>query len=334
MRRFLTVFVVFACAAVALSPSSASAAKEPFDAWVAELAKDAKKRGIGQKGLSALEGVAPIPKVIELDRKQPEGTMTFERYLQIVVKEERIKEGRRLRAEHAELLEKVAAQHGVDPEFIVALWGVETSFGTITGDYPVVASLATLAHDGRRAKMFRAQLLDALRIIDQGHVSASEMKGSWAGAMGQCQFMPGTFLAYAFDQDGDGRKDIWGTLPDVFGSAANYLKKIGWKRGTGWGVEVVLPKGFDEKLVGRNTRKSADEWAKLGVKAKDGGALKAPAPASIVRPGGKTDRVFMIWGNYRVLLNWNRSEYFATGVSLLAEEIAKGDAGEAPSPAP
>ncbi len=328
MRRSLlatVVTVAFAATSFAL-PSPAFAAKQPFDTWLQSFAKEAKKKGVGEKGLAALEGIEPIPKVIELDRKQPEGTMTFERYLQIVVKPERITDGRRLLAEHGALLEKVAAQHGVDPAFIVALWGVETSFGKITGDYSVVASLATLAHDGRRAKLFTAQLLSALKILDEGHISAEEMKGSWAGAMGQCQFMPGTFLAYAFDQDGDGRKDIWGTLPDVFGSTANYLKKIGWKRGTGWGVEVVLPEGFDAALIGRDTRKSAGEWEKLGVKAKDGSTLKASAPASIVRPGGKTDRVFMVWGNYRALLNWNRSEYFATGVSLLADEIAKPQA--------
>jgi membrane-bound lytic murein transglycosylase B len=326
MRSPLATAAVCALSLVFIAP--AHAASQPFAQWLEGLKKEARKKGLGDKALSALDGLEPIPRVIELDRKQPEGTMTFEQYLEKVVRPDRIAEGRLLRSEHKDLLEAVASQHGVDPEFMVALWGVETSFGRITGNYSVVAALATLAHDGRRSAMFRAQLFDALKIIDQGHITPDAMKGSWAGAMGQCQFMPGTFIAYAFDQDGDGRKDIWSTLPDVFGSTSNYLRRIGWKRGAGWGQEVVLPEGFDTALLGQNVRKSAAEWAELGVKAKDGGKLTAPAPASVLRPAKNSQKVYLVHGNYRALLKWNRSEYFATAVSLLADAIA------APEPPP
>lgn len=327
--RSLLGFVV---AALFFSATPALAASQPFDKWLEGLRAEAKKKKLGDKALSALEGLQPIPRVIELDRRQPEGTMTFEQYAARVVRQERIDEGRRLFAEHRELLEKVSAQHGVEPQVLVSLWGVETQFGTITGDYPVVGALATLAHDGRRAKFFRAQLFDALKIIDQGHITPDAMKGSWAGAMGQCQFMPGTFLAYAFDQDGDGRKDIWGTLPDVFGSSANYLRRSGWKRGGGWGQQVSLPDGFDPSLLGRNTRKTPAEWAALGVKGIDGAALKGNAPSSIIRPANRAERVYMVHGNFHVLLRWNRSEYFATAVSLLADAIAAPERPLAPIP--
>ena len=328
MRSLLALTTV----ALLAFANPAHAASQPFEKWLEGVRAEAKKKKLGDKALGALEGLQPIPRVIELDRKQPEGTMTFEQYASRVVRQERIDEGRRLFAEHKELLEKVSAQHGVEPQVLVALWGVETNFGTITGDYSVIGALATLAHDGRRAQFFRAQLFDALKIIDQGHITPEKMKGSWAGAMGQCQFMPGTFLPYAFDQDGDGRKDIWGTLPDVFGSSANYLKRIGWKRGAGWGQQVTLPEGFDASLMGREQMKTPAEWAALGVKGVEGAKLKGNGPASIIRPAGKAERVYMVHGNFSVLLRWNRSEYFATAVNLLADAIAAPERPLAPVP--
>lgn len=328
--RLLSALLVLALAVLS-TPASAA---QPFAQWLQRLEKEAKQKGIGEKGLAALKGLEPIPRVIELDRRQPRSHMTFEEYFAKVVHEKRIDDGRRLLAEHRELVDAVADKHGVDPEFLVALWGVETNYGRITGDHPIVGSLATLAHEGRRASFFRKQLFAALQIIDEGHVSAADMKGSWAGAMGQCQFMPGTFLSYAIDHDGDGRKDIWSTQGDVFGSSANYLKRIKWKRGAGWGQEVQLPKGFDEALIGRKWKKPISAWTKLGVKGLSGEALKGDNEASLVRPGDKSERVFLVHGNYHVLLKWNRSEYFATVVSLLADAIAAEAAPAVAAPGP
>lgn len=320
---------------LALFVSAAPASAAPsFEVWLKGVEREAKKKGIGKKGRAALTDLKPIPKVIELDRKQPESRMTFEDYFAKVVHAQRIADGKRLLAEHRALLDEVADKHGLDPEFLVALWGVETNYGRITGDYPIINALATLAHEGRRAKFFRAQLFEALRIIDQGHISAEEMKGSWAGAMGQCQFMPGTFNSYAVDHDGDGRKNIWTTQADVFGSSANYLRRIKWKRGAGWGQEVQLPPGFDPALVSRHLEKPVSEWAKLGVKSLDGKPLEGTHAASVVLPGGKSQRAFLIHGNYRVLLHWNRSEFFATVVSLLADAIAHEEAPKVAEPAP
>lgn len=316
-------------AVVFVLTSSAALAAVPFPQWVEGLKKEARTKGISDKTLKVLDGVEPIPKVIEYDRKQPEGTMTFERYRELVVTPARIADGRRLYQEHRALLDQVADRHGVDPAYLVALWGVETHFGARTGDFSIVAALATLAHDGRRPTMFRKQLLDALKILENGDISAEQMKGSWAGAMGQCQFMPTTYMAYAFDQDGDGRRDLWNSMADVFGSSANYLKKIGWKRSVPWGGEAILPAGFDEKLIGRSIKKTPAEWRKLGITRADGTPLSGKLPMSLVRPGGSSQKVFLVQGNFHVLLKWNRSEYFSTVVNLLADAIAAPEPQEA-----
>jgi membrane-bound lytic murein transglycosylase B len=305
-----------------LLSAAAFAASTPFPRWVEALKKEARGQGISEKTLAVLDGLEPIPRVIELDRRQPEGTMTFEQYRDRVVTPGRIENGRRLYAEHRALLTEVADRYGVDPHFLVALWGVETHYGTVMGDFSIVGALATLAYDGRRPKLFRKQLLDALKILDKGYIEPERMKGSWAGAMGNCQFMPTTFLAYAVDHDGDGRRDLWGSLPDVFASSANYLKKSGWKRGVPWGFEVKLPEGFDEALLGRDTKKPAAGWRSLGITRADGAALaESKLPMSLVRPGRSSQKVYLVQGNYHVLLRWNRSEYFASVVSLLADAI-------------
>ncbi|HSK40595.1 MAG TPA: lytic murein transglycosylase, partial [Arenibaculum sp.] len=229
---------VFALLVLGWSAGNAGAATD-FAAWVGDLRREAVGRGISTCVLdAALHGVAPLPRVIELDRKQPERTITFARYLDRVVTPARVRRGRALHAEHRALLEEIGHRYGVQPRFIVALWGIETDFGRNTGGFDVIAALATLAYDGRRSAYFRSELLDALEILEQGHVRPEAMKGSWAGAMGQCQFMPSSFRRYAVDADGDGRRDIWSTLPDVFASTANYLGQAGWNPRYTWGREV------------------------------------------------------------------------------------------------
>ena len=207
--------------------------------------------------------------------------------------------------------------------YIVALWGIETDFGRITGGFPVISSLATLAYDGRRSKFFRKELLLALKIVDGGHILAKDMVGSWAGAMGQNQFMPSSFHAYAVDYDKDGSKDIWKTLPDVFASIANYLSKSGWQADQTWGRPVRLPENFSRKFLGRKIKKPLGEWQQLGVRKLSGQDLpKRNLLSSIIRPEkGQIGPAFVIYNNYEVILKWNRSNYFATAVGTLSDKI-------------
>lgn len=317
---------VLAClvAALAVAGGSAVAADKSFADWLADFRQEAQGRGVSPATLdAAFAGVTPIPRVIELDRRQPEFTLTFEQYLSRVVPDRRVQQGRELMRKHGALLDRIAAQYGVQKRYIVALWGIETDFGRITGGFSVVASLATLAHDGRRAAFFRSQLHDALKILEEGHISAADMQGSWAGAMGQSQFMPSSFHAFAVDQDGDGHKDIWGTLPDVFGSIANYLARSGWRDDMTWGRRVTVPADFDRNLAGTDVRKTMREWEALGVTLPSGQPLPGRnLSASVILPEkGQNSPAYLGYENYRSILKWNRSTYFAVAVGTLADAL-------------
>jgi membrane-bound lytic murein transglycosylase B len=294
-----------------------------FASWLQGLRGEALSRGISAATFSkALAHVAPIPRVIELDRKQPEVTLTFEEYIARVVPQARIEKGRQLLAENRQLLERVTATYGVQPRYIVALWGIESDFGRITGDFPVVAALATLAYDGRRSGYFRGELLNALQILQLGYIDLGVMRGSWAGAMGQTQFMPSNYLHYAVDFEGKGRRDIWHDRADVFASAANFLLHLGWKADEDWGCEVTLPPGFDASQADLGIRKPIGEWRALGLRRPVGAALPAaPKDASVVRPGGDGGPAYLVYDNYRAIMKWNRSLYFATAVGLLADGV-------------
>jgi membrane-bound lytic murein transglycosylase B len=299
---------------------------QPFDVWLEELRQDALKEGIAATTLiTALDGLAPIARVIELDRRQPEGRFTFQQYNQRVLSESRIERGRELYREHRDLLDRVAADYGVQPRFIVALWGIETSYGSFDGDFPVIGALATLAHDGRRASFFRGELLKALRIVDQGDIAVDRMTGSWAGAMGQSQFMPSSYDAYAVDYDGDGRRDIWTSLPDVFASIANYLAKAGWNDRYTWGRKVHLPAAMNGDLVGLKTRRPLPQWQELGVRRANGANLPAVVlDASLLSTDEGQGPAYLVYDNFRVLMAWNRSTYFALTVGELADLIERG----------
>lgn len=292
-----------------------------FDGWLIDLRREAQAAGIGDATLdAALTGIAPIERIIELDRSQPEGRLTAAQYLERVVPRSRIEAARSRLAKHRALLDRVAMEYSVQPRFIVALWGIETDFGRNTGGFGVVEALATLAYDGRRSDFFRAELLDALKIIDDGHISAQAMTGSWAGAMGQSQFMPSSFLNYAVDRNADGRRDIWTTLDDVFGSIANYLARVGWKDDQTWGRAVRLPADFDENDLGLETERMIGDWRALGVRRADGGDLPSrQLTASIVRPDGPGTPPYMVYENFKTTLKWNRSTYFALAVGHLAD---------------
>ena len=301
---------------------------EDFQIWLGKLRVEAEGKGISQSVLDeALAGIQPIPRVIELDRRQPEFTLTFTQYRDRVVPQSRIKKGRVKYQENRDLLEEIGGKIGVQPRFIVALWGIETDFGRVTGGFKVIPALATLAHDGRRSAFFRKELLNALQILHEGHIAPKEMMGSWAGAMGQSQFMPSSFLAHAVDYDGDGRRDIWTTRPDVFASAANYLAKSGWRADQTWGREVKLPPDFDFALADLKVRKPIGGWQALGVRQPDGGDLPTrQLSASIVLPEkGKMSPAYLVYSNYRTTLRWNRSTYFALAVGLLSDGIGAGE---------
>jgi membrane-bound lytic murein transglycosylase B len=313
----------------AVSPAAAQDGNADFARWRDALRVEALADGISPATFdAAFDGVAPIPRIIELDRYQPERTKTFAEYRKGSVSDTRVARGRQMLAENRALLEKIGRQFGVQPRFIVALWGLETNFGTITGGFPVIAALATLAYDDRRPEFFRRELLLALRILEEGHIRPSEMKGSWAGAMGQAQFMPSSFMRYARDQDGDGHKDIWGTRADVFASAANYLSTVGWRDDLTWGREVRLPDGFDMALAsasarGQFVKKPLGEWQALGVRRADGTELPGRDVAgAIVLPDGPGGEAYLVYENYHALLDWNRSLFFATSIGLLSDRIA------------
>lgn len=318
MKFILGLLLTVCCMGV----SSAHAAD--FQTWLTQFRAEAAHEGISQATLSAaLDGVQPLPKVIALDKKQPEHKITFAQYKKNVVNAQRIQKGRALVREHAAELSRVEKTYGVAPQYIVALWGIETNFGSNTGGFKVVDSLATLAWEGRRAAFFRGELLNALKIIDEGHISADAMKGSWAGAMGQNQFMPSSFMRLAVDGNGDGKRDIWNTKADVFASSANYLARNGWAAGQRWGRRVHLTRAVPESVIGPKVKKPLSYWSSIGVRNIGGGALPVDdVMASLVAPDGAQGQTYLVYGNYQTIMSWNRSTYFATSVGLLADAIA------------
>jgi len=309
---------------VSLSPTApAQETPPPFGPWLEDLKAEARQIGVGEATLQrVLGGVKPIPRVIELDRRQPEFMLTFWSYLKRSISDKRINTARTLMAKHRGLLEKVSARYGVQPRFLVSFWGLESNFGEYTGSFPVAGALVTLAHDRRRARFFRAQLLAVLKLMDRGDIAA-DAKGSWASAMGNHQFIPTTYRDFAVDFDGDGKRDLWNSLPDIFASAANYLSRSGWDSKRTWGREVRLPKGFDFELAGLMERKSLADWQKIGVRRADGRDLpRVDIEGSIVLPASSQGPAFMVYKNYRTILVWNRSILYALAVGHLADRIA------------
>ncbi|MBY5991422.1 lytic transglycosylase domain-containing protein [Ferrimonas balearica] len=311
-------------ALMSLSAGAAAVDAAGFKDYVETLKAEAAEQGIKQSTLdSAFADIKLFKRAISADRNQPEFKKTLDTYLPQAVPEWKVAQARKLYKEHRELLEEIGEAYGVQPRFIVALWGIETNFGGYTGNYPVVGTTASLAYEGRREAFFKEQVFAALKIIDDGHITADKMRGSWAGAMGQTQFMPTSFLSYAVDYDGDGRKDIWHTLPDVFASAANYLKNVGWQYDQTWARQVRVTEPVAEELQGLEVKKSLAEWQALGVRKYDGGNLpnRADIEASLVFPDDADGRVYLAYANYDALMRWNRSHYFAVAVGYLSDRI-------------
>lgn len=323
---------------VSANPPAAQTATAPvpreFQAWLREFRAEARRAGISERTAAfALDGIAPIPRVIELDRAQPETTRTFQEYMARVINDQRVSTGRERLRQHAVLLRQVADKYKVPPRFVVALWAAETDFGRVTGGFQVVPALATLAWEGRRAAFFRAELMNALKIIDAGHISAADLKGSWAGAMGQSQFMPSSFLSFAEDWNGDGKRDIWRTESDVFASISNYLAKSGWRPQESWGREVSLTRAVDPSAIGLDKRRPLSAWAALGLRRADGkplvgtGGDAATMEASLIQFSGPGGPAYLVYENFRTILKWNRSNFFAVSVGTLADRFDPGNSG-------
>lgn len=301
--------------------------KITFEQYVSSLKKEAIAQGIESSLVErAFADVTYHPRAVKADRNQPEKRLTLDEYIPRAVPDWKVKQAQKLYAQYRQPLERISKEYGVPARFIVALWGVESNFGRFTGGYQVVDALATMAYEGRREAFFKKELMSALSILQQGHIKLEDFKGSWAGAMGQPQFMPSSFLSFAADGNGDGKKDIWQTPEDVFASAANYLKQAGWDDTYTWGRQVHLPADFDLGLQGREAgkEKTLQQWQALGVRRFDGRdlpKLSTPLNAWLIAPDDANGRVYLVYNNYNVLMKWNRSYYFALAVSHLADRL-------------
>ncbi|MGL6211819.1 MAG: lytic murein transglycosylase, partial [Paracoccaceae bacterium] len=292
-----------------------------FDAWVEGFRGRAAARGISAGVIdSAMRSAGFLPEVIEKDRNQTEFTRTLEDYLAIAAKPERVTMGQAGLRQYGAVLARIEARYGVEAHVVTAVWGLESFYGTRRGNVPVIAALATLAYDGRRGEFFEAQLVAALRILENGDTTPAGMTGSWAGAMGHTQFIPTSYLAYAVDFTGDGRRDIWSDDPtDSLASTAAYLAKSGWQAGVPWGMEVRLPSGFSAGLLGRGKGQSAEAWSGLGVTTASGGRL--PVGGSIIAPKGVGGPAFLLTQNFNVILRYNNAENYAIGVGHLSDRL-------------
>lgn len=306
-----------------LHPAAANAG---FDRWIAGFRGRALAQGIRAEVFErAFRGVDYDPEVIARDRNQSEFTKPIWDYLDSAVSDTRVANGKAALAANRRVLEQIEARFGVDKEVVVAIWGLESAYGTHRGDTPLIGALASLAYDGRRGKFFEAQLVAALKIVQAGDVDPRAMTGSWAGAMGHTQFIPTSYLAHAVDFTGDGRRDIWSDDPtDALASTAAYLARSGWVTGQPWGVEVRLPAGFDYALTGERVRKAAAEWAALGVRDAAGGRIADHGAASILMPAGARGAAFMIFRNFQAIERYNAADAYVIAVGHLADRIRGG----------
>jgi len=303
-----------------------TAADAGFQRWIKGFRGRALSQGISARTFDrAFRGVRYDPDVIKRDRNQSEFTKTIWEYLDSAASDTRVKNGKSALRKHRRKLEAIEAKYGVDKEVVVAVWGLESAYGSFKGSNDVVQSLATLAYDGRRGRFFEQQLVAALKILQNGDTSPRNMTGSWAGAMGHTQFIPTSYLAYAVDFTGDGKRDIWSDDPsDALASTAAYLARFGWVKGQPWGVEVKLPRGFNYALANRKTKKSPGQWAQLGVVGVNGSAVPNYGSASILLPAGGQGAAFMIFKNFGVIERYNTADAYVIGVGHLSDRIKGG----------
>ena len=300
-------------------------AQDEFGGFLNGLRAEARRAGIREATLQqAFAGVQPNQRVIELDRRQPEFTLTWPEYRARLLPDSRLQAAQENYARERGLLVQVEQRFGVDPLIIMGIWGIESAFGANKGSYRLIEALSTLAWEGRRAAYFRTELINALRILDQGDVTPARLTGGYAGAMGQPQFMPSSYLRYAVDFDGDGRRDIWDDKADVFGSIANYLAKNGWRRDEPWAQAIRLPTGFDTAAAGRDNRRSLGDWMRAGVRRQDGSGFERPEVlGAVVVPGGAAaGEGYMTYANFNVIRRYNPSDFYALAVGLLGAAAA------------
>ena len=315
-------------AGLLLIGAAGSARADSFATWLAEFRLEAIAAGISLPVLDReFANLTPNPKILALDRRQTRKSASLTTYLRKRLTSRRIKTGQKLMAQWRHQLVKIGHVYRVQPRFIVALWGLETNYGSYTGDFSVIRSLATLAHDPRRGSYFRKELLAALQILDQGHINNQEMTGSWAGAMGQSQFMPTSFLQLAVDQDGDNRKDIWHSYLDIFGSIANYLaQRSRWNDHQTWGRAVRLPRHFDRNLITHSRKQFKwlllSAWQQHGVRKTNGVSLPSvQLKAALIQPDGSGGQAYLVYPNFQGIMLWNASFYFGISVGLLADAL-------------
>lgn len=297
-----------------------------LEAWITAFRPRALAAGVTAPVFDAtLRDVQFDPAIVEKDRNQNEFTKTVWDYLDTAVSDDRIVLGQNALAANTDLLARIEAQYGVDAKVVVAVWGLESAYGTFRGKLPVIASLATLAYDGRRAEFFEGELIAALKILQDDHAKPDKFVGSWAGASGHTQFMPSSWAAFAVDFDGDGRRDIWGDDPaDALASTANYLRHWGWTKGQPWGLEITLPKGFDYDQTTAAVKKPVAEWQAMGIRPMAGGDLPDHGPASVLLPGGSRGAAFLIFPNFQVIERYNTADAYVIGIGHLADRIADG----------
>ncbi len=321
MRLFIAIILLSFAQSVLAQEADAE-----FVSCLESMGERARNEGVDAAVIeSVLADTTRLQRVIRLDRSQPEFTRTFADYYTRRVTEQRVAQGRALYAEHRDLLVRLQREYGVPAHYLLAFWGLETNYGSYFGKIRTTDALATLSCDQRRSEFFTGEFIAALKIIDAGDIERELMLGSWAGAIGNVQFMPSVFLRYAVDGDGDGRRDLWGSVPDSLASAANFLRGIGWRAELRWGREVRLPQGFDYSLGGRDEVRTLAEWVRLGVSDAYGGALPLlEIPAAVLVPAGHQGPAFLTYENFDVIMRWNRSEYFAIAVGRLADRIAGG----------
>ena len=322
-RRFFLASATSAVLAASAfeSPHAFASPTDSFHVFLNDIRGEARRAGIRPATLDgAFAGLSPNQKVLDRDRHQPEFTMTWARYRGLVITDSRIVNGRQAVAANRALFQRVEQRYGVSSGVIAGIWGLESSFGTGMGDFRVIEALATLAWDGRRAGFFRGELMAALKILDHGDVAPGGMTGSYAGAMGQPQFMPSSYLRYAVDFEGHGRRDIWTSKPDVLGSIANYLAQSGWRRGQTWGQPATVPAGLE--VQGRETRRKLSDWAQAGVRPIAGRwAVAADTPTALVAPDGASGETFAVFDNFAAIRRYNPSDFYAIAVGLIGDQV-------------
>ena len=328
MTPLAKISLLAATTALMAGPAPSYAQAGDFQACLQNIKADALREGVPAAIADrALQGLTPDQKVIELDSRQPEFSQTYAKYVGASVSVERITKGQQRLAQNRALLDAIQAEYGVPPQYIMAFWGMETNYGAFMGDFQVVRSVATLACMTKRQSFFSNETVQALRILVLDQMTSPQLRGSWAGAMGNMQFMPSTFVKYGVDRDGNGRIDLWNSMPDAFASAANFLRGIGFRPGLPSSDEIVLPRNFPLDQADTTVEKPVRAWAAMGVKRANGQPLPvSDEPASITLPAGWRGPAFILYPNFKAVMNWNRSTLYALSIGILAQQIAGGPA--------